>query len=135
MAKSDKPNKGGRPTKYKPEYCEEIIRCFNQRPTRKRAGKTEANPPPLFIRFAIKIGVHYDTLQEWRKQHIEFSEAYKKAKKIQEAIMIEGAISGHYAPAFAIFAMKNMHAWRDKREHIVEADDLNLTINLKGKDG
>jgi len=126
---------GGRPTKYLPEYCEQIIKFFNKKPYRKRAGKEEANPPPLFIRFAIKIGVSYETLQEWRRVHTEFSDAYKKAKKMQEAIMIEGAIAGHYVPVFTIFAMKNMHQWRDKKEHIIEADDLNLTINIKGKDG
>lgn len=126
---------GGRPTKYKFEYCEDIIRFFSKKPTRKSKGNTIVVPPPLFARYAQKLGVSYETLQEWRRVHPEFSDAYKACKKIQEAIMLEGAIAGHYSAAFTIFSMKNMHNWRDKKEHIVEADDLNLTINIEGKSG
>lgn len=57
---------GGRPTKYKPEYCEELIDHM------KEGFSLES--------FAGKIGVCVDSLYAWRDSHPEFSEAIKGGK-------------------------------------------------------
>jgi len=44
---------------------------------------------PTFQRRATDIGIHIDTMHEWAKQHKDFSEAKKKCKLIQEAILVE----------------------------------------------
>lgn len=119
----------GRPTDYKDEYCEEIIKFFNVPPyidspiviTNKdgsTAEKTERLPNqlPTLAGFARSIGVNRDTIQEWTKKHKEFSVALKFAKDCQEDILIQNGLIGLYQGSFAIMATKNLIAWRDKQE-------------------
>lgn len=114
----------GRPTDYKPEYCEEIIRYFDQAPyeiTSDDKGRLIVNPRPLPTkeRFAHMIGVHKDTLQEWAKVHPEFSVAYKKAGQLQCEALSNGGLMGAYDKTMAIFLLKNNHGMADKVEQKV----------------
>lgn len=56
----------GRPTLYKPEYCEEVV-------SHMRGGFSLES-------FAGKIGVHKDSLYAWRDAHEDFSDAIKRAQ-------------------------------------------------------
>ena len=77
------------------------------------------------------IGVHRDTLHSWATEknpdqthkNPRFSDAYKKAKDLQEANLVEGTISGAYNSTFAIFTAKNVLGWRDKTEHEMTGKD------------
>lgn len=123
-------NKGGAPTKYKPEYCEEIIEYFRLPPSRTEYkeeyfanGDLKSRVPiviatefPTFQGFADKIGVHVDTLHEWCKVHEEFSEAYTHAKSLQEKIWLVNGMGGLYNAQFAQFFGKNCLGYRDKQE-------------------
>lgn len=60
---SDETNPNGRPTKYKAEYCQQLIEHM------KAGGSFES--------FASKCDVHWDSLYEWVKVHQDFSEAKK----------------------------------------------------------
>lgn len=129
---------GGRPTKYKPEYCDEIVEFFSVEPTRevevvtidKKGNESvryeqKPNPLPQLVHFAAKIGVDDDTIVEWAKKHKEFSAAYNKTKRLQKAFLIENGLhAGRYAPAFAIFTAKNITDMRD----VIETE-------ITGKDG
>jgi hypothetical protein len=119
----------GRPTKYKPEYCDEIVEYFNKEPyfereivkTDKKGNTYEAyefvaNDLPLFGKFASDIGVTHDTLLEWVKVHPEFSLAYKKAKTLQEHMLAINGLKGLYSTPFAIFTAKNILGWRDQQD-------------------
>lgn len=135
---AEKKNKGGRPTKYKPEYCDAIIEFFDRERERRRElnGKEEVVGAhlPQFADFAHSIGVDYDTLLNWRDKYPDFFGAYKKAKKLQESVLVQNTLQGHYNPAFAIFWSKNCMGWSDKREHefkeplkvVIESDDADL---------
>jgi len=97
--------KMGRPTKYKPEYCEALI-------DNSREGFT-------YEAFAGKIGVSVECLHEWCRVYPEFSEAKRKAKVAQRAwlegmgrAMMAGKIPGA-VPSVWIFYMKNCQNWRD----------------------
>lgn len=61
----------GRPTKYRKEYCSQIIDFMAQ-------GKS-------LVQFAAEIGVNTDSIHEWRKVHSEFSVSVKKAEKASQA--------------------------------------------------
>lgn len=101
---------GGRPTKYKPEYCDEVIRM-----SKYGASKAE---------MALELDVAKSTFDLWAQEHEEFSVAVKKAVEIsqgwwertgrQAAI---GEIEGFNATSY-IFNMKNRFKddWRDKHE-------------------
>jgi|GEM_PF-1269475 len=126
-------NKGGRPSKYKSEYCEAIISFFNRKPFDVVKGEDENGKEivltdkfgnavmqpcmlPTFEGFAISIGVHRDTLNEWLKHHDEFSDAYARAKDYQKEILIQNGLFGNYEKTFAVFTAKNVTDMRDKHE-------------------
>lgn len=105
----------GRPTKYKPEYGDQLIEHMKK-----------GNP---YGSFSYEIDVNTDSLYEWEK-HPEFSEAKKKGRaaslqwwmNMGKAGMT-GQIksgpkgSGSFNAAVWIFMMKNLHKWSDKYEH------------------
>jgi hypothetical protein len=128
-------NDTGKPTKYRPKYCKEIIAYFDREPyiivdktvtyangASKEITEKEPTDLPLFGKFAHKVGVTHDTLIDWTKSYPEFGEAYKRAKQLQEHILITNGLAGGYAPAFAIFTAKNILGWRDKHEVVGEDD-------------
>ncbi len=123
----------GRPTLYKPEYCELIIEYFNRDPieTVKIEKMDESgecyDPPkfkmvrepcqcPTFEYFSAKIGVTRQTVSSWCKTYPEFLTAYETARAYQANIMLVNGMSGAYNAGFTGLSMKNMHGWKDKSE-------------------
>ena len=73
------------------------------------------------------IGVHRDTLQEWAKQHPDFSVAYERAKDFQENFLITNGLKGMGSTLFGIFVAKNVLGWRDKQPG---EDEINIHLTL-----
>jgi hypothetical protein len=92
MIKQETKNPVGRPSKYDPAYCDEIVEFCRGR--RSITG------------FAAKIGVARDTITGWGQEHPEFSLAIKAAKAAC-ALAYEETM-GDLAPALTIFGLKNM---------------------------
>ena len=125
-----KHKKTGRPTKYKPQYCQKIIEYFSvehfedklvSRVTGKNDYKKEefketANPLPFITQFARKIGVATSQLFVWEKTYPEFREALTCARELQQEMLVSNAMKGLYQPHFTIFSAKNMIGWKDKTE-------------------
>lgn len=122
-------NKGGQPTKYKPEYCQQLIDYFSIDPTKITEDETVSSVDgdkliarrmpqrmPWLEGFARKIGVHRNTLRDWCDLHPEFAEAYETAKDLQREFIVDVALSGAAPASFAIFTMKNVCGWRDERD-------------------
>ena len=106
---------GGRPTDYKPEYCDELIDHMAQ-------GFS-------FESFAGRISVAEDTLYEWQNVHKEFSEAHRtgksKMRMFWEELGIVGTTEGKNFNASAwAFNMKNKLRWTDRTD--VTSDDKAL---------
>lgn len=128
MTKQVKPKgPGGRPTKYDPKYCDEIVEFFNREPSvplmvggdvmmHKGEPIMIACRLPTFEMFALSIGVHRETLRNWCDQNPEFFVAYKKAEDYQKEILIQNGLSGGYEKTFAIFTAKNVTDMTDKQE-------------------
>jgi hypothetical protein len=92
----------GRPTKYKEEYCSQLIEHMSK-------GHS-------FESFAGVISINRDTLYEWVSVHTPFSDAKKigvsKALLALEHIGLDGMtgmIKG-FNPAAWIFTCKNRHS-------------------------
>lgn len=64
-------NYAGRPSDYKPEYCDEVIEL----------GKK----PMSFVEIACHWNVCVDTVNEWRHAHPEFSSACMRAKAAHDS--------------------------------------------------
>lgn len=131
----------GRPTKYRKEYCDLIIRHFDipATTTKKQTIVTRSvvktidvevpNMVPTIESFARKLGVMTETIVAWTKEYPEFLTAYKKAKAMAKEILNENAIMGRYCEGYAKFFAINCTDMVDKsvKEHI---GDRKITIEF-----
>lgn len=98
----------GRPTDYKPEFCELLIEHMGE-------GFS-------FEAFAGVVNCNRDTLYEWANVHPEFSDAkkigFERNRLTWERIGIDLARKGDGNATAFIFNMKNRFPkeWRDKIE-------------------
>lgn len=137
-------NPVGRPTKYKPEYCQMLIDHFSilterevELPHYNPDGsikwvdkKTECNDLPCFHEFADKIGVEEGTMLDWCKVHTKFRQAYTRAKKLQKFFLIKNGLKGNYNANFAIFCAKNITDMSDR----IEVDNRQVNVNVDERD-
>jgi transposase len=102
---------GGRPSKYKKEYCSKADSLFSE-------GKS-------IIQIAAELNVSRDTIYEWQKAHSEFSDTVKKGTAKSEAFwerLLQGAASGLVSvnSAALIFLLKNRFQWKDRIEQGID---------------
>ena len=140
----------GRPTAYRPEFCEMMVDFFDIPLEREVVVDVEdgqgntvketriiVNPFPTFTRFASRIGVSRESLRNWASAKKsddtpvkpEFFCAYARARDLQEALLIEGGMSGVYNYKFAILAARNILGWRGRVEHEVKESGSGATVN------
>jgi hypothetical protein len=115
----------GRPTDYKPEYCEAVINHMKD-----GASLTS---------FAAEINCARSTINVWMEQNAEFSEAVKIAKSKCAAWWEKLGRSGasgeaQVNPTLVIFGLKNMAAddWREKQEidHTTNGKDMMPVVTV-----
>lgn len=105
---------GGRPTKYKKEYCKKLIEHMSQ-------GYSIGS-------FAGVVKVNKDTVYEW----INVNKEFKEAKEYGESLSLlwweksgmdgmRGAIPGFNATMW-VFNMKNRFKWKDLHETKVDIE-------------
>jgi hypothetical protein len=104
-----KKSKGGRPSKYQPEFCQTIIEL----------GKEGASKAEM----ALACDIHRDTFDEWTRTIPEFSDAAYKARMESQVFWERkgrnGCERGHgFNGQTYQFLMKNMFRddYRDKQE-------------------
>lgn len=110
MEKKPAKGPGGRPTKYRPEFCQQVIECGEQ-------GMSLAE-------MASELDIHYTTFLAWQDEIPEFSNAVKEARRKSQSwwerqgrIATFGGVEGFNATSY-IFQMKNRFRedWNDRRE-------------------
>jgi len=98
-----KPNPVGRPTLYKPEFCEQVILMGqgvkDEDPDSFSFGQY-LNGGASTAQMAREIGVAKDSLYEWAKVHPEFSAAFTRAGHMAEAWWEDKARNGIDAQGF-----------------------------------
>jgi hypothetical protein len=96
---------GGRPSEYKPEYCEAVIEAM-------------ASGVSLTA-FAGMIRVSRECLYRWMTEHSEFSDAVSRGRPARTLALERKLLAARYGAqsASAIFALKNADPseWRDMR--------------------
>ena len=107
--------RSGRPSSYKPEFCDLLVE-FGRRGM-------------CVTEIVCELDISKDTFYSWIKKHKEFSDAFKRAKALEEKWWINlgknivaGKIKGSN-PTMYIWMTKNLIHWRDKVEHIQEDID------------
>lgn len=87
-------------TKYKPEYCDQIIDFVKKEYLEKvvdNAGRVHYYPGeiPTVSRFALyELNLHPETLKNWAKEYPEFRAALSEALKIEEETLREERSGG-----------------------------------------
>lgn len=123
-------NDTGRPSLYKPEYCDQIIAFFDQPKTRQilkshTTGKndyekdeyiTVPNELPTISKFARSIKVSKSTIYEWAKEHKEFSDTLQEVSELYKEFLNDNALAGYYNPIYSKFVAINTTDMKDKQE-------------------
>jgi hypothetical protein len=119
---------GGRPTKYRPELCQDLIKFFDRplyikKKTRKWLNGEEViceeevpNKTPFFIHWCMKHKLSWQTPHNWLKEYPEFLDAYNRSKILLEAFLVELGIKGDHNGFMTFQTLKNVSGWRDKTE-------------------
>jgi hypothetical protein len=114
---------GGRPTKYNLAVLDKVEEYLAM------CGREQTCLPTL-EGLAIFLGVHTDTIQEWQKQHPEFSLSIKGILDRQKQQLIDDGMYGgkEVNSTMAIFLLKANHNMIEtERKMLVGADGKNLT--------
>lgn len=128
----DKPkHPGGRPTKYKPEFGQQLIDYIDQgaEPWEEyeekyigRNGqvttmtKLRAKPLRFIGRWAQEHDITHETLLQWVKEHPEFSVAYARARQLQAEHILAAGMMKLTDPMMSKFAAVNMTDLSDKQD-------------------
>lgn len=114
--------KMGRPTNYRPEYCQSVVEYFsaaeswNQRTSDKGTAQIlPVSKLPTFERWAAGIGVSIETCDRWRANNPEFMEAWTIAKSLQKAFLMELGAAGVGNHVLALMLRTN-HGMKDEPE-------------------
>lgn len=94
-------NEGGRPSKYKPEYCERVIELGKE-------GKS-------LTQIAVALDVSKATIIYWSDNYIEFSTALTRAKECEQAWWEAKGMDGLTADRFnsAVWSKSMSARFRD----------------------
>ena len=97
----------GQPTKYNEEVQEASDAYVEEYST------VHGHQIPSGRRLARILKVHPDTLYEWAKNHVEFSDTLERLNCEQEIQLMDKGLTGHYNATIAKLALHN-HGYSDK---------------------
>lgn len=156
MTKKTKKQKPGRPTAYKPEFCNKLIKFFDIEPyvdielphyfdtkahrIKWKDYKRVANKLPTLRGFAKSIKVSIRVVYNWldEKNDVfqkEFLHAFTYAKEIRKDFLIQNGLQGLYPPLTFKFVAINLTDMVDKVEGDYGVRIDGLTDLLKALDG
>ena len=124
----------GKPTSYRPEYCESIIEYFASADSweinydAKNSGKVLPHSKlPTRERWCHQIGVSTETCRLWTLAHPEFKQAYEIAMGLQKAFLLELGAAGIGNHITALMLRTN-HGMKDAPEESNEIKPLEIRI-------
>ena len=145
VKKPTKKQKKGRPTEYKPEFCD-MMRKFFLSPKQKivhdceyfqngqlKRKKPVVLPPqyPTIERFAHSVlGVAVSTVYKWEKTYPKFREACEYARDEQKAHLLTLGLSKDFDPGFAKFLLSVRYPdeYRETQE-MTHSGGLDIRVN------
>jgi|SRR5215217_441987 len=112
---------GGRPTKYKPRYCKDIIDHMAK-------GKS-------LVQFAASIEVSKETVYAWARENKEFSDAFyigrSKCEAFWEKIVQSKTIKKlPGSDGVLLFYMKNRFKWSENQKLDEIEDDKENQVKI-----
>jgi hypothetical protein len=123
--------KRGRPSEYKPEYCDKVDEYLAERQDVEVKRETEKGftykvkvQLPTIEGFAIYIGVPKRTLYDWKDKYEELSHSLEKIVEEQRKRLLDNGLSGDYNSTIAKLILSSNHGMSEK-----------TVSELTGKDG
>jgi hypothetical protein len=130
----------GRPTDYKPEYCETILAYFEvceymvrvnapdptydpNVPSAHQRVRTIYADFPTIDGFCTHIGVSKNTLYRWAKLYPDFSDAISKCKSRASHLLMNQALKGRWSQSASLWVGINALGWSSKERPEPEAID------------
>ena len=150
--------KGGRPTEYKEEYCDEVdvylkenkdeyemiddykedekpvandteLKILKRKERRK--GIIKVNLPTI-EGFALRLNVSEKTLYNWRDKHPKFLQSLGKINREQKKRLLNMGLSGEYNSTIAKLILSSNHGMVERSDITTKDKELPKSIiNLK----
>jgi len=96
----------GRPTNYRPEYCEMVIPLLKEGMSIEEIG--------------LELDVGYTTIYEWMDRHPEFAQAIKRGREFSKAWWLRNGRTqlenDKFSSTLWYMNMKNRFGWSDKKK-------------------
>lgn len=140
----------GRPTTYKDDIPQKLIKYFTDRPLRRVIQKKFINKKGELVEWEEEVANDFPTLagffwehdiakssfHEWldSKLYPELSDAYSKVKQYQENFLLTHGLLGSYNAAYAKFITTNLTEYRDKTETDHKSSDGSMSFNFVKKE-
>ena len=131
---------GGRPTLYDHAFINKVDKYLEENQDvwdefhKTRGSKSDTYERvvqvnlPTVERFARFIGVHKDSLYEWKGLYPEFSDALDKIVEEQKHRLMEEGLANNYNPAIAKLILSSNHGMAEKTEEKHEhSGELKIT--------
>ena len=101
----------GRPTTYKPEYCDRVYEYLST------TGREQTELPTI-EGFAVYLGAARSSLYKWKEEHEEFSDTLDDILTYQKIQLInDGIYGGKEVNATIVKLMlQNNHGMRERRD-------------------
>ena len=117
------PNKVGRPSKYQDSFIEELDRYL------ATTGK-EQTTLPTKQGFALWLDVDDETLNEWAKEHKEFSATLRRLMLLQgEQLINDGIYGGKEVNATIVkLLLQNNHGMKERVDNTSNDKDINQVL-------
>lgn len=126
--KNAKGNKGGRPKDYGPHILEKVKKYIASCKDKDEKIEKQVNEEKGYVMYenrlrvklptleglATYLNVHVDTLYDWSKKYIKFSEALDKIRRLQKDTLINNGLAGTYNPTIAKLILSANHGMREK---------------------
>lgn len=134
---------GGRPPKYGPSMVTKAYEYINNCEDtyynyQKGFGSTDTFERrvvvkiPTYEGLSLHLGVHRDTLRDWREKYKEFSVSLEFLLQKQKEMLIRGSLSGDYTPLIAKLILSSNHGMKERVDSTSDDKPLppaNVTIN------
>ena len=122
------PAKMGRPTKYKPAFCQKIDKYIEECLSEPEEGQAKERKLPTRVGFALSINVSLDTIDAWGKKYPDFSGALKKISNNQREQLINRSFNGTGNANIGKMLLSANHGLREKTEIDIGLNKSTVTL-------